>query len=115
MGWWFAVLTCITGGIGILLTGTVVDNDISGRSNMALRRWIKGDEGWTQKQIFDGDFSPERIRSEALEYVCWCLIWWCSGWTYGGVHHCFDGDFKLVTESKGQMILHRFFLLLRSV
>ncbi len=24
--WWFAVLTCITGGIGILLTGTVVDN-----------------------------------------------------------------------------------------
>jgi photosynthetic reaction center M subunit len=25
-GWWFAVLTVITGGIGILLTGTVVDN-----------------------------------------------------------------------------------------
>ena len=24
--WWFAVLTPITGGIGILLTGTVVDN-----------------------------------------------------------------------------------------
>ena len=24
--WWFAVLTCVTGGIGILLTGTVVDN-----------------------------------------------------------------------------------------
>ncbi|MEL7094471.1 MAG: photosynthetic reaction center subunit M, partial [Pseudomonadota bacterium] len=24
--WWFAVLTTITGGIGILLTGTVVDN-----------------------------------------------------------------------------------------
>ncbi|MEY2777890.1 MAG: photosynthetic reaction center subunit [Pseudomonadota bacterium] len=24
--WWFAMLTCITGGIGILLTGTVVDN-----------------------------------------------------------------------------------------
>ena len=24
--WWFAVLTVITGGIGILLTGTVVDN-----------------------------------------------------------------------------------------
>ena len=24
--WWFAVLTCITGGIGILLSGTVVDN-----------------------------------------------------------------------------------------
>ena len=24
--WWFAVLTCITGGIGILLTGTVVDD-----------------------------------------------------------------------------------------
>jgi photosynthetic reaction center M subunit len=25
-GWWFAVLTPLTGGIGILLTGTVVDN-----------------------------------------------------------------------------------------
>ena len=25
-GWWFAVLTTLTGGIGILLTGTVVDN-----------------------------------------------------------------------------------------
>ena len=25
-GWWFAVLTTFTGGIGILLTGTVVDN-----------------------------------------------------------------------------------------
>ena len=25
-GWWFAVLTTITGGIGILLTGTVVDD-----------------------------------------------------------------------------------------
>ena len=25
-GWWFAVLCPITGGIGILLTGTVVDN-----------------------------------------------------------------------------------------
>jgi len=24
--WWFAVLTTLTGGIGILLTGTVVDN-----------------------------------------------------------------------------------------
>jgi photosynthetic reaction center M subunit len=24
--WWFAVLTPLTGGIGILLTGTVVDN-----------------------------------------------------------------------------------------
>ncbi|MEM7212229.1 MAG: photosynthetic reaction center subunit M, partial [Pseudomonadota bacterium] len=24
--WWFAILTPITGGIGILLTGTVVDN-----------------------------------------------------------------------------------------
>jgi photosynthetic reaction center M subunit len=24
--WWFAVLTCITGGIGILLSGTVVDD-----------------------------------------------------------------------------------------
>ena len=24
--WWFAMLTCITGGIGILLTGTVVDD-----------------------------------------------------------------------------------------
>jgi photosynthetic reaction center M subunit len=24
--WWFAVLTVVTGGIGILLTGTVVDN-----------------------------------------------------------------------------------------
>ena len=24
--WWFAVLTVITGGIGILLTGTAVDN-----------------------------------------------------------------------------------------
>ncbi len=24
--WWFAFLTCVTGGIGILLTGTVVDN-----------------------------------------------------------------------------------------
>jgi photosynthetic reaction center M subunit len=24
--WWFAVLTTVTGGIGILLTGTVVDN-----------------------------------------------------------------------------------------
>jgi photosynthetic reaction center M subunit len=24
--WWFAALTTITGGIGILLTGTVVDN-----------------------------------------------------------------------------------------
>jgi photosynthetic reaction center M subunit len=24
--WWFAVLVPITGGIGILLTGTVVDN-----------------------------------------------------------------------------------------
>ena len=24
--WWFAVLVGITGGIGILLTGTVVDN-----------------------------------------------------------------------------------------
>jgi photosynthetic reaction center M subunit len=24
--WWFAVLVTITGGIGILLTGTVVDN-----------------------------------------------------------------------------------------
>ncbi len=28
--WWFAVLTAITGGIGILLTGTVVDIGISG-------------------------------------------------------------------------------------
>jgi photosynthetic reaction center M subunit len=25
-GWWFAVLVTLTGGIGILLTGTVVDN-----------------------------------------------------------------------------------------
>jgi photosynthetic reaction center M subunit len=25
-GWWFAVLCPLTGGIGILLTGTVVDN-----------------------------------------------------------------------------------------
>lgn len=25
-GWWFAMLTCITGGIGILITGTAVDN-----------------------------------------------------------------------------------------
>jgi photosynthetic reaction center M subunit len=24
--WWFAVLTTLTGGIGILLTGTAVDN-----------------------------------------------------------------------------------------
>ena len=24
--WWFATLTTLTGGIGILLTGTVVDN-----------------------------------------------------------------------------------------
>jgi photosynthetic reaction center M subunit len=24
--WWFAVLTPLTGGIGILLTGTVVEN-----------------------------------------------------------------------------------------
>ena len=24
--WWFGVLTCVTGGIGILLTGTVVEN-----------------------------------------------------------------------------------------
>ncbi len=24
--WWFAMLTCITGGIGVLLTGTAVDN-----------------------------------------------------------------------------------------
>jgi photosynthetic reaction center M subunit len=24
--WWFAVLTTLTGGIGILLTGTVVEN-----------------------------------------------------------------------------------------
>jgi photosynthetic reaction center M subunit len=24
--WWFAVLVTLTGGIGILLTGTVVDN-----------------------------------------------------------------------------------------
>ncbi len=24
--WWFAILTPLTGGIGILLTGTVVDN-----------------------------------------------------------------------------------------
>ena len=24
--WWFAILVCITGGIGILLTGTAVDS-----------------------------------------------------------------------------------------
>jgi photosynthetic reaction center M subunit len=24
--WWFGVLTCVTGGIGIILTGTVVEN-----------------------------------------------------------------------------------------
>ena len=24
--WWFAILTTLTGGIGVLLTGTVVDN-----------------------------------------------------------------------------------------
>jgi photosynthetic reaction center M subunit len=35
--WWFAVLTVITGGIGILLTGTVVDNwyDWGIRNNFA--------------------------------------------------------------------------------
>ncbi len=37
--WWFAVLTTLTGGIGILLTGTVVDN------------WFL----WAQKH----DFAPE--------------------------------------------------------
>ena len=35
--WWFAVLTPITGGIGILLTGTVVDNWFIWAKSIILR------------------------------------------------------------------------------
>jgi photosynthetic reaction center M subunit len=36
--WWFAILTTLTGGIGILLTGTVVDNwYVWGRSTASYR------------------------------------------------------------------------------
>ena len=49
--WWFAVLTPITGGIGILLTGTVVDN------------WFI----WAQEHYFaptyDGEYGYEAFRT----------------------------------------------------
>ena len=49
--WWFAVLTPITGGIGILLTGTVVDN------------WFI----WAQEHYFaptyDGEYGYEAYRT----------------------------------------------------
>ncbi len=49
--WWFAVLTPLTGGIGILLTGTVVDN------------WFI----WAQEHYFaptyDGSYGYEDYRS----------------------------------------------------
>ena len=49
--WWFAVLTPITGGIGILLTGTVVDN------------WFI----WAQEHYFaptyDGAYGYEAYRT----------------------------------------------------
>jgi photosynthetic reaction center M subunit len=43
--WWFAVLTTLTGGIGILLTGTVVDNWF-----VWAQYWgYAGDAPWTQR------------------------------------------------------------------
>ncbi|QBF34169.1 photosynthetic reaction center subunit M [Thalassococcus sp. S3] len=49
--WWFAVLTPITGGIGILLTGTVVDN------------WFIWAQEHNFAPIYDGSYGYEDYRS----------------------------------------------------
>jgi photosynthetic reaction center M subunit len=49
--WWFAVLTPITGGIGILLTGTVVDN------------WFIWAQEHNFAPMYDGSYGYEDFRS----------------------------------------------------
>jgi hypothetical protein len=49
--WWFAVLTPITGGIGILLTGTVVDN------------WFIWAQEHNFAPIYDGSYGYEAYGS----------------------------------------------------
>ncbi len=49
--WWFAVLTTLTGGIGILLTGTVVDN------------WYL----WAQQHNFAPDYPSTGVEAPSLE------------------------------------------------
>jgi photosynthetic reaction center M subunit len=50
--WWFAVLTPITGGIGILLTGTVVDN------------WFIWAQEHNFAPMYDGSYGYEAFTSE---------------------------------------------------